>query len=104
LPALTPELGRVVFTRTGPSWDGKRKLFVIDFEGLGKSTEGLHIDAGTSTGQLANLVLQPNPRIGALRASFELAPGDTKVAELRLRLMRGNQPVTETWLYRWTAT
>ena len=104
LPKLSPELGRVVFTRSGPSWDAKRKLFVIDFEGLGKSTEGLRIDAGTSSGKLTNLVLQPNPRIGALRASFELAPGETEVAELRLRLMRGDQPATETWLYRWTAT
>jgi glucans biosynthesis protein len=104
LPKLTPELGRAVFTRTGPTWDGKRKLFVIDFDGLGKSTEGLRIDAGTSAGKLANLVLQPNPRIGALRASFELAPGEAKVAELRLRLMRGDQPATETWLYRWTAS
>jgi glucans biosynthesis protein len=103
-PKLTPELGRAVFTRTGPSWDGKRKLFVIDFEGLGKSTEGLRIDAGTSAGKLTNLVLQPNPRIGALRASFELAGDETKVAELRLRLMRGHQPATETWLYRWTAS
>jgi len=104
LPKIEPELGRVVFTRTGPTWDGKRKLFVIDFEGLGKSTEGLRIDAGTSAGKLSNLVLQPNPRIGALRASFELAPGETNVAELRLRLVRGDQPATETWLYRWTAS
>jgi periplasmic glucans biosynthesis protein len=105
IPKLTPELGRVVFTRTGPSWDGKRKLFVIDFEGLGKSTEGLRIEAGTSVGKLSNLVLQPNPRIGALRASFELAPDEkSDVAELRLRLLRGDKPATETWLYRWTAT
>jgi periplasmic glucans biosynthesis protein len=104
IPKLAPELGRAVFTRTGPSWDGKRKLFVIDFEGLGKSTEGLRIDAGTSTGKLTNLVLQPNPRIGALRASFELGPDEANVAELRLRLMRGNEPATETWLYRWTAS
>jgi glucans biosynthesis protein len=104
IPKLAPELGRVVFTRTGPTWDGKRKLFVIDFEGLGKSTEGLRIDAGTSVGKLTNLVLQPNPRIGALRASFELASDEMKVAELRLRLMRGTQPATETWLYRWTAS
>jgi len=104
VPKLTPELGRVVFTRTGPSWDGKRKLFVIDFDGLGKSTEGLRIEAGTSAGKLTNLVLQPNPRIGALRASFELAADEADVAELRLRLMRGPQPATETWLYRWTAS
>ncbi len=104
LPNLSPELGRAVFTRTGPSWDGKRRLFVIDFEGLGKNTEGLRIEADTSAGKLSSLVLQPNPRIGALRASFELSPGETNVAELRLRLMRGDQPATETWLYRWTAS
>ncbi len=103
LPQLSPELGRVVATRTGPSWDGKRTLFIIDFDGLGKSTEGLRIDAGTSSGQLVNLVLQPNPRVGAVRASFELAQGETRISELRLRLMRGDQPATETWLYRWTA-
>lgn len=102
-PNLAPVLGRAMFTRIGPSWDGKRKVFVIDFEGLGKSTEGLRIEAGASAGKLSNVVLQPNPRIGALRASFELAP-ETDVAELRLRLMRGTQPVTETWLYRWTAS
>lgn len=104
LPRLSPNLGRTVFTRSGPTFDGKRRKFVIDFDGLGKSTEGLHIDAGTSAGKLTNLMLEPNPRIGALRASFELAPGDSTVAELRLRLMRGEEPVTETWLYRWTAS
>ena len=41
-PKLTPDAGVRCSRRTaGPSWDGKRKLFVIDFEGLGKSTEGL---------------------------------------------------------------
>jgi periplasmic glucans biosynthesis protein len=39
-----------------------------------------------------------------LRASFELTPGEATVAELRLRLMKGDRPVSETWLYRWTAS
>jgi glucans biosynthesis protein len=38
-----------------------------------------------------------------LRASFEIDPNDAELVELRLRIMRADQPVSETWLYRWTA-
>jgi glucans biosynthesis protein len=31
-------------------------------------------------------------------------PNDADLIELRLRVMRGDTPITETWLYRWTAT
>jgi glucans biosynthesis protein len=39
-----------------------------------------------------------------LRASFEIDPKDAELIELRLRVMRGDTPVTETWLYRWTSS
>lgn len=103
-PRVTPSLGKVVVTRSGPSFDGKRRLFIIDFEGAGKSADGVTIDAGTSAGRLSNLVLQPNATKRGVRASFELSPGDATVAELRLRLLNANRPITETWLYRWTAS
>lgn len=104
-PRVMPALGRAVVTRSGPSFDGKRRLFVIDFEGAGKSIEGLRIDAGASAGKMSNINLQPNGAMrGGLRASFELAPADATVAELRLRVLKGDRPVTETWLYRWTAS
>ena len=51
-----------------------------------------------------NLVLQPSPLTKGVRASFELDPSDADLAELRLRLMRADKPVSETWLYRWTAS
>jgi glucans biosynthesis protein len=103
-PRVTPLLGRTAMTRSGPSFDGKRRLFVIDFRDVGKTPDGMRIEAGTSAGKLSNIVLQPNSSTKGLRASFELAPGDATVAELRLRLMKGDRPVSETWLYRWTAT
>lgn len=103
-PRILPALGRTTMTRSGPSFDGKRRLFVIDFHNVGKSPDGLRIEAGSSAGKLSNVVLQANPSTKGLRATFELAPGDATVAELRLRLMRGDRPVTETWLYRWTAS
>jgi glucans biosynthesis protein len=103
-PRVTPALGRTTMTRSGPSFDGKRRLFVIDFREVGKTPDGIRIEAGTSAGKLGNVVLQPNPSTKGLRASFELTPGEATVAELRLRLMKGDRPVSETWLYRWTAS
>jgi glucans biosynthesis protein len=37
-----------------------------------------------------------------LRASFEIDPNNADLIEMRLRITRGDQPVSETWLYRWT--
>ena len=85
-------------------FDGKRRIFVVEFAGTGRTTDDLKIDAATSSGKLSNLVLQPNPLTKGVRASFELAPGDNDVAELRLRLLREGKPISETWLYRWTAS
>lgn len=102
-PKLTPVLGKVTSTRSGPSFDGKRRIFVVEFTGTGRAIEGLRMDLGTSAGKLSNEVLQPSPLTKGVRASFELEPG-ADVAELRLRLMREDKPVSETWLYRWTAS
>lgn len=104
LPRITPVLGQVVATRTGPSFDGKRRLFTIDFDGPGRSAAGLRIDMDASAGKVDNLNLQTNGVTHGQRASFELSPGDASTVELRLRLLRDSRPVTETWLYRWTAS
>jgi periplasmic glucans biosynthesis protein len=112
-PKLTPALAKASSTRSGPSFDGKRRIFVVEFTGTGgREIEGLKLDAGTSAGKLSNLLLQPNPLTKGVRASFELDPGSADVVELRLRLLRsdpsgnagGDRPVSETWLYRWTAS
>ena len=34
----------------------------------------------------------------------ELDPAGSSLVELRMRLLRANRPITETWLYRWTAS
>lgn len=102
-PRITPALGRAVATRTGPSFDGKRRIFVVDFSGANTADlQQLQMDAHASAGQLSNLVLQPNPLTKSVRASFELDPAGAEVVELRLRLLQGEAPTTETWLYRWT--
>ena len=52
----------------------------------------------------SNVMLLSNPNIHGIRASFELDPGNAELVELRLRIMRDQLPVTETWLYRWTSS
>ena len=83
-PKLTPALGKVTSTRTGPSFDGKRRIFVVEFTGTGRH-RGLRMDLGTSSGKLTSPVVQPSPLTKGVRASFELEPANADVAELRLR-------------------
>jgi glucans biosynthesis protein len=102
-PKLPKGLGETVATRSGASLDGKRRVFQIDFIGAGEDTAGLRVDLGASAGRVSNVMLVPNPAIHGIRASFELDPSNADLIELRLRVMRDKNPITETWLYRWTA-
>jgi glucans biosynthesis protein len=95
-------VGRIVATRIGNSFDGKRRLFVVDIEGPGVSTEGLKLALSSSAGKVANPVIQPNPAINGLRASFELDTNNVDLAELRLVVTKNGKAASETWLYRWT--
>ena len=103
-PALPKGLGWVVATRSGASLDGKRRVFILDFAGAGEKIDGLRLDLGASTGKISNATLTSNDVIHGLRASFEIDPNDADLIELRMRIMHGDTPVSETWLYRWTAT
>jgi glucans biosynthesis protein len=95
-------LGRIVATRIGSSFDGKRRLFVLDIVGAGASSAGLKLALSSSAGKLSNPVIQPNPAINGLRASFELDTSNVDLAELRLIVMKDGKAASETWLYRWT--
>jgi periplasmic glucans biosynthesis protein len=103
-PALPKGMGEVMATRSGASLDGKRRVFILDFVGAGEKIDGLRLDLAASTGKISNATLISNGAIHGLRASFEIDPNDADLIELRLRIMRGPKPITETWLYRWTAT
>jgi glucans biosynthesis protein len=103
-PPLPKGLGKTVATRSGASLDGKRRVFLLDFVGAGEKVDGLRLELVTSTGKISNSTLMSNNALHGLRASFEIDPGNAELIELRLRIMRGDQPVTETWLYRWTSS
>ncbi|MFD0325190.1 glucan biosynthesis protein [Lysobacter gummosus] len=104
--AWTPSLATVARTRIGAGGNGAR-LVVIDLEGGGLSERAA--DAApravvwSSAGRIANAVAHANPGTGGWRVSFELQPGDARTIELRAVLEDGAGPLSETWLYRWTA-
>ena len=103
-PAQPKSLGKAVATRSGASIDGKRRVFLLDFVGAGERVDGLRLDVSSSAGRISNATLMSNSALQGLRASFEIDPRDAELIELRLRVMRGDRPVTETWLYRWTSS
>ncbi|GAC1510214.1 MAG: hypothetical protein NVS1B6_17140 [Steroidobacteraceae bacterium] len=92
----------VFATRAGASVEGTRRFFLLDFIGAGEKVDGLRLDLSTSAGRISNATVMTNSALHGLRASFEMDPRDAALIELRLRIMRGDRPVTETWLYRWT--
>jgi len=100
------KLAQVMQTRCGLSFDQKHRQFVIDF--VGDSLKGLKadaapgLDAGSDKGKIISAVTQPNPDVSGWRVSIQLDTQDNKVVELHARLMQGDQPLTETWIYRWT--
>jgi len=103
-PGLPKGMGKIVATRSGASIDGKRRVFILDIVGAGEKIDGLRLDLGASTGKISNATLMSNGAIHGLRASFEIDPNDANLIELRLRVLRADAPITETWLYRWTST
>jgi glucans biosynthesis protein len=99
-------IAQIIDTRSGASGKDKNRLFVL--EAVGEKLTQLPIDAkpeleaSVDQGKLLNPVLASNPETGGWRISFELAPGGAKAVELRGRIKLGDEPLTETWIYRWT--
>ena len=105
-PPGAVKLAQTLQTRCGLSFDQKHRQFIIDFVGDAlkplTSDSPPTLDVGADKGKIVNAVAQPNPDISGWRVSIELDTEDNKLVELHARLMQGDQPLTETWIYRWT--
>lgn len=102
-PVFSDDLAEVRATRAGLAADGSRRLFVIDFDlGPVQDEERLMLDVSSSAGSITAQRLRPVPGGQLMRASFELAPDEQTLIELRAVLRAGDRRLSETWLYRWT--
>jgi glucans biosynthesis protein len=87
-------------TMTGPGPDDTWQ-FVLDVAPLPAGVTP-RLDVTSDGGELKNLVSVANPGDGGWRIRFDLDPGQASAVELRGRLLAGDKPLTETWLYRWS--
>jgi glucans biosynthesis protein len=98
---------RVLNTRAGRARsDGI--IFAIDFENgpaLPEDLTQVETMVRASAGEVSSGILQRNPTTGGARFNFLLRPGDARLVELRAELRAADgTPLSEVWLYRWTAT
>ncbi|MFP5404773.1 MAG: glucan biosynthesis protein [Gammaproteobacteria bacterium] len=98
-------LATFAHTRQGGA-SGSLRLFVLD--AVGTTLEKLPRDAqvrgdvSAGSGKIIDVVTQPNPHTGGWRLSFFLDPEKATSVDLRARLMREQDALSETWVYRWT--
>ncbi len=99
-------LAKAAETRCGLSFDQKNRQFIVDFAGgplKGRKDDDKPIlDLASDKGKIENATLQPMPGRDAWRLAFQLDTGDEKVIEMHARLLDGDKPISETWIYRWT--
>ncbi len=110
--AWLTQLATVTRTRVGAVVAGSAaqrgsRQFVIDFAGgrLQGIDDGAPVraDVTASKGKVANVTAHANAGAGGWRLAFELQPGNERSIELRAVLGDAAGPLSETWLYRWTA-
>lgn len=102
-PPDSAPLARVAATRTGIAINNtNRRVIVIDFRKSPPWSENLAVKASASHGELIGLSHRTLPDSDIVRVSFEFDPGDERVIEFQLSLTAGDEPESETWMYRWT--
>lgn len=110
-PYPATNLARCVATRRGRGGEpGKPRpagldKFVLEFAGGPLAAEGLDAKSitpviDTSRGKISYVFVEPIADTGRWRLQFDLAAEGTDPIELRAYLRRGDEPLTETWLYQ----
>jgi len=104
-PPARPPMATAITSRMGKV--DKRLRFVIEFVGDAFADPKRAAEATAaieaSPGQVASLKLFPSPERRSVRVDFDIDPGSNTYSELRVVLKAADKPVSETWLYRWTA-
>jgi glucans biosynthesis protein len=102
-----PPLGQAVATRIGPGNAPDSRRFLVDFTGgpLADLGRGADLEAvlKAHAGEVGAPQLEFNSRTGGWRATFDLFPNGEELCEMSCFLRRGEETMTETWLYRWVS-
>ncbi|MEJ6396320.1 glucan biosynthesis protein [Yoonia sp. 208BN28-4] len=105
-PDGLPDVTHVTNTRIGKGFDQIKTVCAIDFADHPAIPDDL-ITVQTvvtgSAGTVSGGILQRNPGTGGIRFAFSLLPEDATSVELRAQLFVDDTPISEVWLYRWTA-
>ena len=93
-------------TRSGAAGGGRRRRFVIDFQGEvfadAERSKRVAPVVTAAPGKVRDIAFSPDATRRLGRLSFVLDPENETYSEMRAVLTEGNQPISETWLYRWT--
>jgi len=104
-PPSKPPLAMCTSSRAGKS--GGKPRFTVEMTGDvfadPQKAAAAVADLHASPGKIASVKLFPYKDRRSVRVMFDLDPGSDSFSELRLTLNLDNHPVSETWLYRWTA-
>ncbi|MGL5117229.1 MAG: glucan biosynthesis protein, partial [Beijerinckiaceae bacterium] len=105
-PPERPALAQTVAFRIGRGSTTRRRRFMVEFAAeslMAEPHSELKLLLFAGPGQITAQRLVLDTARKAARVHFELDPGAEIACELRLQIVSGDRPVTETWLYRWTS-
>lgn len=97
---------KVLNTAMGGRPEGGQ-IIAIDFEDAAHVPGDLskvEIILRSSAGDTSSGIVQRNPETGGPRLAFTFQPGEATLAEFRAQLRLNGAPLSEVWLYRWTAS
>lgn len=105
-PPARSKLAIIACARGGRSPLAKLRRFLVVFSGDiladPQRTANLTAALTTSPGAASNIRTFSNPQAKTCRVVFDVDPAGETFCELRLVLQSGDEPISETWLYRWT--
>lgn len=104
-PSMADRPARVLNTRMGARPEGGM-VVAIDFErwpDMAEDLAGITQLIRSNHGTVSDGVLQLNPETGGPRLAFTFDPGEAPLVEFRVQLRGETGPLSEVWLYRWTA-
>lgn len=97
---------KVLNTAMGGRPEGGQ-IIAIDFDDAAHVPDDLskvEIILRSSAGDTSSGIVQRNPETGGPRLAFTFQPGEATLAEFRAQLRLNGTPLSEVWLYRWTAS